>query len=88
MIGLRGILLAVAVILFVIGVFSEEHYSDVIALGLAATAAAFLVGELGLKDAARLLDDTLDEEGEADKLLTKLATGGMLSSGINKAAER
>jgi hypothetical protein len=49
MIGLRGILLALAVALFVIGVFSEQHYSDVIALGLAATAAALLVGELGIK---------------------------------------
>ena len=48
MIGLRGILLAVAVVLFVIGVFSEERYSDVIALGLAATAAALLVEELGM----------------------------------------
>jgi hypothetical protein len=49
MIGLRGILLAVAVVLFVIGVFSEERYQDVLALGLAAMAAAFLVDELGLK---------------------------------------
>ena len=48
MIGLRGILLALAVVLFVIGVFAEEHYADVIALGLAATAAALLVEELGL----------------------------------------
>jgi hypothetical protein len=48
MIGLRGILLAVAVILFVIAVFSDERYADMTALGLAAMAAAFLVGELGV----------------------------------------
>ena len=48
MIGVRGILLALAVILFVIAVFSEARYPDMIALGLAATAAAFLVGELGV----------------------------------------
>jgi hypothetical protein len=49
MIGLRGILLALAVILFVVAVFSDQRYSDLLALGLAATAAAFLVGELGVK---------------------------------------
>lgn len=38
--------------------------------------------ELGLKEAAGLLQDTLNEEGETDKLLTKLAEGG-----INEAAE-
>jgi hypothetical protein len=48
MIGLRGLLLAGAVILFVIAVFAEEHYADLIALGLAATAAAFLLGETGM----------------------------------------
>jgi hypothetical protein len=48
MIGIRGILLALAVILFVIAVFSDVRYGDVIALGLAATAAALLVEELGM----------------------------------------
>lgn len=37
--------------------------------------------QLGLDDAARLLDDTLQEEIKADKLLTKLAT-----STVNKKA--
>ena len=60
-----------------------EHY-EIAAYGTART----LANELGMKDAARLLDETLGEEGEADKLLTKLATGGMLASGINKRAER
>ena len=38
--------------------------------------------ELGMKEAAGLLQDTLNEEGETDKLLTKLAEGGS-----NEAAE-
>jgi hypothetical protein len=29
----------------------------------------------------------LDEESQADKLLTKLATGGLLKSGINQRAK-
>jgi len=38
--------------------------------------------ELGLKEAAGLLQETLNEESETDKLLTKLAEGG-----INESAE-
>ncbi|HEU5243946.1 MAG TPA: ferritin-like domain-containing protein, partial [Gaiellaceae bacterium] len=34
----------------------------------------------GIKD---LMDQTLDEESQADKLLTKIATGGMFKSGVN-----
>ena len=48
--GVRTILLLVAVVLFVIGVFSTEHYSDVLALGLAAFAGAFLSDALGYAD--------------------------------------
>ena len=33
-----------------------------------------------------LLDRTLEEESEADKLLTKIATGGVIKSGINEQA--
>jgi ferritin-like metal-binding protein YciE len=33
--------------------------------------------ELGMEDAAKLLDETLEEEIKADKLLTKLATAGV-----------
>ncbi|MEX0673682.1 MAG: hypothetical protein WD067_02845 [Gaiellaceae bacterium] len=48
MIGLRGLLLVLAVILFVIAVFSEgARYGDVLAWGLAATAAALLAEEMG-----------------------------------------
>jgi ferritin-like metal-binding protein YciE len=58
-----------------------EHY-EIAAYGTART----LADELDKKDAAKLLDETLDEESAADKLLTKIATGGMLKSGVNKSA--
>lgn len=45
-----------------------EHY-EMAAYGCARTFA----GLLGLDDAAELLQETLDEEGNADKLLTKLS---------------
>lgn len=44
--------------------------------------------ELGYDRAADLLQKTLDEEGETDKKLTKIAEGGMLSRGINEEARR
>lgn len=37
----------------------------------------------GIKD---LMDQTLDEESQADKLLTKIATGGMFKAGVNQQA--
>ncbi|HEY2541609.1 MAG TPA: ferritin-like domain-containing protein [Gaiellaceae bacterium] len=58
-----------------------EHY-EIAAYGTART----LAGELDLGDAKDLLDQTLDEESNADKLLTKIATGGMLKAGINQKA--
>jgi hypothetical protein len=48
MIGLRGLFLVIAIVLFVIGVFSDIHQGDLICWGLAATAAALLVEELGI----------------------------------------
>lgn len=42
---------------------------------------------LGLDKHARLLQETLDEEGAADKKLTLLAEGGVLADGINEEAE-
>ncbi len=48
--GLRTILLLAAVVLFVICVFSEENYFDLLALGLAAFAGAFLSDALGYAD--------------------------------------
>jgi ferritin-like metal-binding protein YciE len=60
-----------------------EHY-EIAAYGTART----LAGELDHRDAERLLSETLDEESAADKLLTKIATGGLFKSGINQAAAR
>jgi membrane protein DedA with SNARE-associated domain len=48
--GLRTILLLVAVVLFIIGIFAEEHYADILTLGLAAFAGAFLSDALGWAD--------------------------------------
>jgi ferritin-like metal-binding protein YciE len=59
-----------------------EHY-EIAAYGTVKT----LADQLDLGDAKGLLDDTLDEEGKADKLLTKIATGGMLGTGLNEKAQ-
>jgi ferritin-like metal-binding protein YciE len=58
-----------------------EHY-EIAGYGTVRTFA----DELDLGDARDLLDQTLDEESTADKLLTKLATGGMLKTGLNERA--
>jgi ferritin-like metal-binding protein YciE len=60
-----------------------EHY-EMAAYGSARTYANIL----GYNDAANTLQKTLDEEGAADKKLTKLAEGGFLSDGINEEAKR
>jgi ferritin-like metal-binding protein YciE len=60
-----------------------EHY-EIAAYGTAST----LAGELELGDTEELLSKTLDEESAADKLLTKIATGGMFRSGVNQKAAR
>lgn len=49
--GLRTILLAIAVLMFVMGVFAEARYADFLVWGLAAFAASFLVDDLGFADA-------------------------------------
>jgi ferritin-like metal-binding protein YciE len=58
-----------------------EHY-EIAAYGTAAT----LAEQLGLDDAHDLLGQTLEEEETADKLLTKIATGGAFRAGVNEAA--
>jgi ferritin-like metal-binding protein YciE len=58
-----------------------EHY-EIAGYGTART----LAGELGFDDVETLLDRTLDEEAKADKLLTKIATGGLFKTGINTQA--
>ena len=58
-----------------------EHY-EIAAYGTART----LADDLDQDGANDLLDQTLDEESNADKLLTKIATGGMFKAGINQQA--
>jgi len=60
-----------------------EHY-EIAAYGTLRT----LADELDMGDAKDLLDQTLDEESNADKLLTKIATGGLLKAGVNQRAKR
>jgi ferritin-like metal-binding protein YciE len=60
-----------------------EHY-EIAGYGTAST----LADQLGLDDARDVLDQTLDEESNADKLLTKIAAGGMFRTGINEQAAR
>jgi ferritin-like metal-binding protein YciE len=58
-----------------------EHY-EIAGYGTAKA----IAGELGLDKVSSLLDETLSEEGKADKLLTKIATGGLIGSGVNQDA--
>lgn len=60
-----------------------EHY-EMAGYGAAATYA----DELGLNDVESLLSETLSEEKAADKKLNSIATGGWLSSGVNRAARQ
>jgi ferritin-like metal-binding protein YciE len=58
-----------------------EHYE------IAGYGAAKAFAEvLGFNDDVNLLDKSIEEEGAADKKLTKIATGGLFAAGINKAA--
>ena len=59
-----------------------EHY-EIAAYGTARS----LADELDYDDAKGLLNDTLDEESAADGLLTKIATGGLMRSGLNAEAK-
>lgn len=58
-----------------------EHY-EIAGYGTVRTYAQ----ELGHGKAADLLQETLDEESKANKKLTSLAEGGLLSKGINEKA--
>jgi ferritin-like metal-binding protein YciE len=58
-----------------------EHYE----IAVYGTARA-LAEQLDLRAARDLLSETLDEESQSDELLTKLATGGLIVSGINERA--
>jgi ferritin-like metal-binding protein YciE len=58
-----------------------EHY-EISAYGTVRTFAS----QLDLNEVADLLQATLDEEGDADKKLTKIAEGGLFKTGINLEA--
>ena len=58
-----------------------EHY-EIAAYGTARQ----LADDCGFDGIRDLMDQTLDEESQADKLLTKIATGGMFKSGVNQTA--
>jgi ferritin-like metal-binding protein YciE len=58
-----------------------EHY-EMAGYGLVRTFAK----ELGYEMTAKVLQQTLDEEGAADKKLTSIAEGGFIRKGINQRA--
>ena len=58
-----------------------EHY-EIAGYGTARQ----LADDCGFDGIRDLMDQTLDEESQADKLLTKIATGGMFKAGINRQA--
>lgn len=60
-----------------------EHY-EIAGYGTARTHAE----QLNYDDVADLLQDTLDEEGETNKKLTKIAEGGLVTTGVNERAVR
>src|SRR5215471_4773786 len=60
-----------------------EHY-EIAAYGTARQVA----DDCGYDSIKDLMDQTLDEESNADKLLTKIATGGMFKAGVNQQAAR
>jgi ferritin-like metal-binding protein YciE len=58
-----------------------EHY-EIAAYGTARQ----LASDCGFDGIRDLMDQNLDEESQADKLLTKIATGGMFKAGVNQQA--
>jgi ferritin-like metal-binding protein YciE len=47
-----------------------------------------LAKDCGYDGISDLADQTLDEESQADKLLTKIATGSMFKTGVNESATK
>jgi hypothetical protein len=46
-VGLRALLLIAAVVCFIIAIFSDVHWPDWMAIGLACTVGSFLVADMG-----------------------------------------
>jgi ferritin-like metal-binding protein YciE len=67
--------------LIIAGAQRIEHY-EISGYGTAKAWAE----ELDLEEAVDLLEDTLDEEAEADEKLSAIATGGLLTEGVNETA--
>ena len=45
--GLRGLLLILATILFIVAALNDDNFTDLVSIGLAVFAAAFVVEETG-----------------------------------------
>lgn len=60
-----------------------EHYE----MAVYGTLRTF-ANQLDYDEAADLLQETLNEEGNANKKLTKIAEGGIFTSGVNKKAAK
>lgn len=60
-----------------------EHY-EIAAYGTVKE----LAKQLDLSEVASILDDTLAEENAADQRLTRIATGGLFTGGVNQKAAR
>jgi len=60
-----------------------EHY-EIAAYGTVRE----LAKQLDLGEVASILDETLTEENAADQTLTRIATGGLFSGGVNQQATR
>jgi ferritin-like metal-binding protein YciE len=58
-----------------------EHY-EIAAYGTVRE----LAQQLDLSEVASILDETLSEENAADQTLTKIATGGLFTGGVNQKA--
>ena len=67
--------------LLIAGAQRVEHY-EISAYGTAIAWAK----QLDLDDVADLLDESLDEESDADEKLTSIAEGGLLEAGVNEEA--
>ena len=67
--------------LLIAGAQRVEHY-EISAYGTAIAWAK----QLDLDEVADLLDESLDEESNADEKLTSIAEGGLLESGVNEEA--
>jgi hypothetical protein len=46
--SIRALLMLLATILFIVAALNNDHFSDLLSIGLACLAGAFLIGEAGL----------------------------------------